>query len=62
MSFLMLTNVFRDYINVYGDFEYPFKTLINPYHPRKKIVWSPEGVKAFEDMKLAVLNRETLYF
>ena len=61
-SFLGLTNFFRDYIKGYADLEHPFQTLINPYHPRKKIAWSPESIEAFEAMKQAILDSETLYF
>jgi hypothetical protein len=61
-SFLGMTNFFRDYIRGYGHFEHPLQALVNPYHQRKKIAWSPETIKAFEDMKQAVLNSQQLYF
>ena len=61
-SFLGLTNFFRDYIRGYGHFEHPLQTLVNPYHQKQKIEWSPENIKAFEDMKQAVLDSQQLYF
>jgi len=61
-SFIGLANYFRDHIPNHSTTMVPLQQLILSYEKSKKVMWNPEAIKAFEDMKLAISNCPKLYF
>jgi hypothetical protein len=61
-SFIGLANYFRDHIANHSTAMVPLNQLILTYEKSRKVVWTPESIKAFEDMKLAISNCPKLYF
>ena len=51
-SFLGTVNYFRDFIRNQSTLVKPLHDLLTDYSKTRKIVWTPEATKAFEDVKL----------
>jgi hypothetical protein len=49
-SFVGLANYFRDHVKNHSIICKPLEGLMNPYEPRKKIHWTEESSKAFEEI------------
>jgi cleavage and polyadenylation specificity factor subunit 1 len=61
-SFLGLGNYFRDHVANFSTKMQPLNELLRDYDKRRRLVWSDESRKAFEDMKTAVHECPTLFF
>ena len=63
-AFLGLTNWFAEHVENYAKRAQPLHNLIKDYQKTKnrKIVWTPEAIAAFEDIKEAINKCPKLYF
>ena len=61
-SFLGLANYFRDHIENHSTIVRPLNDLLKGYQRTRKIQWTPEAEKAFEDIKDAINNCPQLFF
>lgn len=61
-SFLGLATYYREHVLRYSTLAEPLHTAITPYIDRKPLLWTPELTEAYEVLKKAVYNCNTLYF
>jgi len=61
-SFLGLASYFRDHIQNLASISKPLEDMITNYEVRRKLVWTPEGTKAFEFVKDAIRKCPKLFF
>jgi hypothetical protein len=61
-SFIGFCNYFRDHVANFSMKMQPLNELLRDYDKRRRLVWSDESRKAFEDMKTAVHECPTLFF
>jgi cleavage and polyadenylation specificity factor subunit 1 len=63
-SFLGLANYFRDHVRGYSDLSRPLSDMVsmNPYQRRKKLIWTPETIAAFDALRLAIHECPKLFF
>ena len=60
--FLGLANYFRDHVANITELLAPLRELIVQYERRKKIMWTPERIEAFDKAKQAIHDCQKLYF
>ena len=61
-SFLGLASYFRDHIQNLASISKPLQDMITNYEVRRKLVWTPEGTKAFQLVKDAIRKCPKLFF
>jgi hypothetical protein len=61
-SFLGLANWFRDHIRDHSRLVRPLHKVLEGYDKRKRLIWTPELLKAYEDTKRAISGCPKLYF
>ena len=61
-SFLEAVNYFRDFIRNQSSLVHLLLALIADYHKTRKIQWTIEALKAYEDIKLQVSKCTIMYF
>ena len=61
-SFLGLANWFRDHIRGHSDLVRPLHKVLDGYDKRKRLIWTPELLKAYNDTKKAISGCPKLYF
>ena len=61
-SFLGTVNYFRDFIRNQSSLVHLLHALIADYHKTRKIQWTTEALKAYEDIKLQVSKCTIMYF
>ena len=61
-SFLGLVNYFRDFIRNQSTIVRPLHALLANYQRTKRIVWTPEAISAFNEIKEEVSKCTTIHF
>ena len=61
-SFIGFCNYFRDHVAKFSMKMQPLNELLRDYDKRRRLLWSDESRKAFEDMKTAVHECPNLFF
>jgi transposase InsO family protein len=61
-SFLGLTSYFRDHIQNYAILASPLQEMLSEYDKKRKLVWTPEGERAFSEVKESVRRCPKLFF
>jgi hypothetical protein len=61
-SFIGLANYFRDHIRHHSDIVKPLNMMLRNYDKNRKLVWTDETTKAFEEIKRAIHECPTLFF
>jgi len=61
-SFLGLGNYFRDHVLNYSELVHNLHQLVNPYHPRLHIAWTPELLEELAVVKRAINDCPRLFF
>jgi hypothetical protein len=61
-QFIGLANYYRDHVRNHSDKARPLTQLFKDYDKRKKIVWTPEAIEAFEILQRDVSNCHTLFW
>ena len=61
-SFLGLASYFRDHIKNHSILVYDLQRLIEPYNPKKKIIWTEETSTRFFEVRTAVAECPKLFF
>ena len=61
-SFLGLANWFRDHIRDHSTLVRPLHKVLEGYDKRKKLIWTPELLQSYEDIKKAISDCPKLYF
>ena len=61
-SFIGFCNYFRDHVANFSTKMQPLNELLRDYDKRRRLVWSEESRRAFEDVKNAVHECPTLFF
>ncbi len=57
-----LANYYRDHVKNHSDKARPLIMMFRDYEKRKKIVWTPEAIQAFETLQKDVSECHTLFF
>ena len=60
--FLGLANYFRDHVSHITELLAPLREMIVDYDKRKKVVWTPDRLAAFERAKTAIHDCQKLFF
>ena len=61
-SFLGLANWFRDHIRDHSRLVRPLHKVLEGYDKRKRLIWTPELIEAYEKTKRAISECPKLYF
>ena len=61
-SFLGTVNYFRDFIRNLSSMVKPLHVLITDYSKTRKLIWNPEAIAAFEEVKLQISKCTTMHF
>jgi hypothetical protein len=61
-SFLGLANYFRTHVRNHSDVVRPLEGMLRDYHKNRKLEWSDMAIEAFEAIKLAIHECQTLSF
>ena len=63
-SFVGLSNFFRDSVPGFSKLQHPLNELLHGYKKKskKQVPWNAEAIEAFEKLKEAVDNCQTIYF
>ena len=61
-SFLGLANWFRDHIADHSRLVRPLHKVLEGYDKRKRLIWTEELLRAYEDTKKAISECPKLYF
>ena len=61
-SFIGFCNYFRDHVRDFSAKMFPLNQLIRDYDKRRRLVWTEDTIKAFEDMKEAIHECPSLFF
>jgi len=61
-SFLGVATYFRDHIRNHSIIVKPLNDMIRKYEKNKKLVWTPEGLIAYDQIREAIRNMPTLFF
>ena len=61
-SFLGLASYFRDHLDNYAIKAKPLQEMLSDYDKKKKLIWTPEGKQAFEDVKDSIRKCPKLFF
>ena len=61
-SFLGLGNYFRDHVLKYSEIVHNLHQLVNPYHPRLQIAWTPQLLADLNAVKDAINQCPRLFF
>ena len=61
-SFIGFCNYFRDHVANFSTKMQPLNELLRDYDKRRRLIWSEESRRAFEDVKNAVHECPTLFF
>jgi hypothetical protein len=61
-KFIGLMNYYRDHVQNHPDKSRPLTQMLVDYEKRKKIVWTPETIQAFETLQRDVSNCHVLFF
>jgi transposase InsO family protein len=61
-QFIGLANYYRDHVKNHSDKARPLIMMFRDYEKRKKIVWTPEAIQAFETLQKDVSECHTLFF
>ena len=61
-SFLGTVNYLRDFVRNHSTIVKPLHDLIANYDKHRKIVWTPETIAAFNEMKLQISRCSTKHF
>lgn len=61
-SFLGLASYFRDHLENFAIKAKPLQDMLSDYDKKKKLVWTPESEKAFEDIRDSIRKCPKLFF
>ena len=61
-SFLGLVSYFRDHIHNLATIAKPLQDMITDYEKKRKLVWTPEAIQAFNDVKEKIRSCPKLFF
>jgi hypothetical protein len=61
-QFIGLANYYRDHVRNHSDKARPLIQMFKDYDKRKKIVWTPEAIEAYEILQRDVSECHTLFF
>ena len=61
-SFIGFCNYFRDHVLNYSELVHNLHQLVNPYHPRLHIAWTPELLEELAVVKRAINDCPRLFF
>ena len=61
-SFLGTANYLKDFVKGYSTLSQQLHQLLTDYNKTRRVVWTPESIAAFHEMKLAISKCITMHF